>query len=323
MCPTSSDCKAQPVLDLRSYFPGRIDQSDPELVSRAFERALNDVEGSGSSILTVPPGVWTLARNIRLTSPGMTLCGAGMRATRLKLVGGAASSVVTVNASGVVLRRLTICGNIDDPPTRARPHGLVIKADPVQTNLQDLVVESVCGYGIFIRGRGDDSGSFVDVRLHNVVVQNCGNDGIDFKALQHPRSLAKGSLCARAFLRNIVVRDFSLFKPSPDQRGGGECGVDVRGQVHMIGMEILGVKPGDFGKPGAMGIHFRKEKPVSGAHGRGGSGSSLQNYYISLRAPAVGGRRGRALAIGGNVKRRVVIGEGHVVDEFDQGLNGS
>ncbi|WP_428678436.1 hypothetical protein [Reyranella sp.] len=283
---------------------------------------MHDVEGGGSSILTVPPGVWTLARNLRLTAPGMSLCGAGMRATRLKLVGGAASSVVTVNASGVVLRRLTICGNIDDPPTGARPHGLVIKADPAQTNLQDLVVESVCGYGILIRGRGDDRGAFVDVRLHNVVVQNCGNDGIDFKALRHPRSSVKGSLCARAFLRNIVVRDFSLFKPHPDLRGGGECGVDVRGQVYMIGIEILGVKPGDFGKPGALGVHFRKENPAPEQHGRGSGGSSLQNYYISLRAPAdIGGKRGRALAIGGNVKRRIAIGEGHVVDEFGDALN--
>lgn len=313
----------QPALDLRNYFPGPVDRSDPELVSCAFERALHDVAKGGSSLLTVPPGVWMLARNLRLASPGMSLCGAGMRATRLKLVGGAASNVVTVNASGVVLRRLTICGNIDDPPNGALPHGLVIKTDPVQTILQDLVVESVCGYGIFIRGRADDGGAFVDVRLHNVVVQNCGNDGIDFKAVRHPRSLASDSLCARAFLRNVVVRDFSLFKPHPHQRGGGECGVDVRGQVHMTGLEILRVKPGDFGKPGALGVHFRKENAATEVHGRGSSWSSLQNYYVSLQAPAkaIGGQRGRALAIGGNVKRRIAIEQGHVVEETDDGPN--
>ncbi|UGS36851.1 right-handed parallel beta-helix repeat-containing protein [Capillimicrobium parvum] len=308
------------IIDLRDHFEATADPGDPEAVALAFASAAAEVEAARGGTIYVPPGEWLLAGAgddrepvVRLATPGTRLLGAGMRATRLRLAPGENRAVVGVKAPGVTLERLTVRGNLDAPPPRGSPHGITMRGDPTFFTISDVVVESVCGYGIFVRAVRDDPGLFTHVMLRNVVIDGCGNDGIDFKVVRKATRKARyRSPGPRAYLRSVSVRDHSVRKPLPGGQAG-ERGIDVRGQLHMHGIEILAVKAGTARTKGALGVAFRPHGDSN--HGRNGGWSTLENYFISLRPPPDDeGRRGWGISAAKSIATSVIVANGTILE---------
>jgi hypothetical protein len=309
-------------VDLRSHFRGYPDPRDPRAVGAAFGRALAAIAEAGGGTLYVPPGEWMLGGGadvppVVLTTPGTRLVGAGMRATVLRVAEREHRAAVAVRAADVTIERLTLRGNLHAPPPGAFPHGLTMRGDPTFLTIRDVVVEEAAGYGIYIRGRSDEPGVYTHVLLRNVVVRDCGNDGIDFKQVdrraQTPTLRAAGP---RAWLRSISIRDHSRSRPTATEERAGERGIDVRGQVHIVGLEVLGVRAALNRAPGALAVKFRATGNTSdrrtGARSDGAAWSTLDTYHVTLLAPIdPNGRRGQGIVVRG-LEQAVRVGGGSV-----------
>jgi hypothetical protein len=344
-------------VDLCDHFPGTtIDPQDAEAVAVAFHHAGIALALQGGGVLDIPPGEWLVQpmpespkAAVWMRTRGTTLRGAGMRATRLRLVGGQPSCVVCIVAPGVTVERLTIVGNLDDapqdvPPALAergltaddlvalsiQPHGVVAHDCPAFTQLRDLVIEDVVEYAtnfsVHVRTFDHPGDCFCDIVLRNVHIRRCGNDAIDFKMRPTPGAVPgrepAGSSGPRAFLRNVSVVGHSSLWPG-DEPGDrrGENGVDARGQVHLQNIEVREVRPGRYGKGGGSGICLRDETASGdgvsfGMHGAGGQWSTLSGYFIS-RLPADEAEphgRGGGVLTTPLLATTVQVANGHVVD---------
>jgi hypothetical protein len=311
------------VVDLRSFFQGEADSSDTDGVMAAFEKALAHVEKMKGGTLYVPAGEWLVSRKgqgaIILTTPGMRLLGAGMRATRIR-VDGPSVTPISVRAPGITIERLTVCGTLDtDHPGKI---GISVRRDPTFISIRDVVVEAVGGYGIFFKSRRDDADVFANVTLRNVVINRCGDDGIDFKAMtqnqDRARQVIDRTAGPRALLRNIAIRDHSALYPAPDS-ARGERGIDARGQLHIHNLEVLNVKPGAYGKGGAVGVAFRAVED-NAPKGRDASWSTLENYYVSRLPATPDATRGGGVKVNPEIADKVFVSNGNVVDLDPSGL---
>lgn len=323
------------VFDLRTFFTARIDAADPNRVGEAIVAAAKAVRAAGGGAIYLPPGEWSVQTNftkpvtaVLLDTPGMSLCGAGVRASRLRLLGKEDCDVITIRAPGVTVERLTVIGNLTDPPPQSKPHGIASRGDPTFVSIRDVAVESVAGYGVYVLGRRETPGVYTNVSLRNVSISRCGNDGVDFKtrspALEPRQGYPKPLILAqgpRAFLKNIAVHDHSQLYPddAPGNRRG-ESGIDVRGQIHLENIEVLRVPPGRYGKGGGSGVVFRDAPPgpvgTSEDHGADARGSTMQNYYITRRRPLPGERRRAGGVVGPpQIQELIAYGNGWVVDE--------
>ncbi len=344
-------------LDLRLFFEGEVDPGDAKAVTRAFRNAGEELAARGGGRLYVPPGRWLLeaaedepAAAVSLRTPGTTLCGAGILATTLKLAGRQDCHVVSIEAPGITVERLTVAGGLDHEPAdvragRAEPerrcHGISIRECPAFTSIREVLVEDVVGYGIgsiiVHGGPKPEPDPYCHIRMHNVSLRRIGDDAIDFKIDVNPDPAADGPDPAlmgwrgpRAFLRNIAVADHSLLSPNAAAPARGENGIDGRGQLHIQNVEVTGVRPGEFGKSGGAGITLRDEMVPGGgvcsaSHGRGAQWSTLQNYFVSTR-PAIPGepkRGGGGIQVAEIMGPVVAVTNGNVVKTLTRSFGGS
>jgi hypothetical protein len=263
------------VFDLRWGYGD--DPVDGQRASRAFEVVLAAIAEAGGGVLYVPPGDWALEETLVLDTPGTTLLGAGMRATRLRSGAGGAPGgwhAVRIVADDICVERLTVVGhpdNIGQGINGGDNVGLVV--------LRDLVIQDTTGYGIgFQQDRRGTGGIFEDLTFENVTILDAGNDGIDFKNFDaddprcdiEPGEDDEGPLpCngSRSFLRNISVVGHARLEP--DKRG-----LDIRGQRLLQNIDVL-----DVGRE-ASGIVLRPEAG-GGPNGRGGRWSVVENWYVT------------------------------------------
>ena len=314
--------------DLRMYLPKQHHRPDAATVNQAFDTALGALAANGGGSLYVPPGTWPINRPIDVHTAGIRLCGAGMRATRMRAAADSRLPIVRIYASGVCLERMTLVGNLPDLSEGVLPNGLVVRGDASFVELRDVVVEQVARKAISFKGRRETPGTFALNSLRNVVVRKCGDDGIDFKADRyrsghdHPEPVVACS-GPRAFLRNISIHGFSERYPRGDSHG--ENGIDVRGRIHLHNIEIRDVPHGSAHTGGATAIVFRAGNHAR-AHGSGAAWSMLENYYVTRRAPPPSRaadvfsleysrsvQPGRALTVPEEIRSQVFVSNGNDV----------
>jgi hypothetical protein len=260
--------------------------TDRSSAGPAIDRELEALATHGrGGVLYLPPGEWTVDRAVRVLSDDVTITGAGMRATRLRLADDVRDHVVEVLADGVSIERLTIVGNGAASDREGLGHGIRAGDNAAHLLVRDVVVEDVQGYGIGLQPQaGDDAkvgGLFNDVVLRNVAVRGTGLDGIDIKnydgdneacpaaSYEDEPVTPPGCNGRRSFLRNISVSGIAQHRPLRDQRG-----IDVRGLRLLQNIDVLDVPPTSHG------VLFRTE--LGGTpNGRGGQWSTLEGFYIS------------------------------------------
>jgi hypothetical protein len=286
-------------LDLRDGFRGDV---DPGSSSPAFRRLLASA-GEGS-VLYVPPGEWVIDEAVDVFRRGITVVGAGMRTTRLRVAeqgsGGVPFSAVNISASGVAVERLTIVG---DPANTG--HGVRVVGDADEVSLHDLVIEDVGGYGIGLQGGRASGGLFNGFSCANVTILRCGNDGIDMKnydpdndscradAEEDGAAVSPACTGGRSFLRNISIDGHG--QAQADKRG-----IDIRGRRQLQNIDVLNVAGP------ASGIVFRPE--VGGPpNGEGGRWSTLENYFVT-KVP------GSGVSVDNDDLEGVVISNGNTVE---------
>jgi hypothetical protein len=271
------------VIDLRDAAGAT--RVDPDNASPLFRAALATIAKRGGGEVYVPPGEWTIDEAVQITTPATTLRGAGVRASRLRMRAGAAAHCVIVEVTGVVVERLTVIGNGRSPSSIAGHHGIRVAGhDADWVVLRDLAIQETQAYGI-----GLEKGSFESVVIENVSISDSGADGIDFK-----NTTNTGTRC---FLRNVTVE-------RPGVSSAGKAGIDVRGRVRLLNIDVLGVKGG------TAGIRFR-DTDRNGNNGTGGLWSSVDNYYVTTV-------NGGAEGIQNPRQKGVAIGNGNVVQMLHQ-----
>jgi hypothetical protein len=256
-------------------------RADPTHATPLFRRALATVAAHGGGTIYVPPGEWVVDEAVRIATPGTTLRGAGVRASRIRVRDKVLSHGIAVEASSVIVERLTVVGNrktVSKPPGH---HGIRLGGDQADwIVLRDLAVEDAQAYGI-----GLEKGSFESIVIENVSVSRSGADGIDFKNSENTGT--------RCFLRNITVEESGM-------GSAGKAGIDVRGRVRLQNIDVLAVGPGQ------AGVRFR-DSSKTGRNGVGGLWSSVGNFFITKSHRA-------GEAIQNPDQQGVSIGNGTVVE---------
>jgi len=263
--------------DLRDGFAGAV---DPERASPAFANRLAAIADAGEGVLVVPPGRWVVDEEVRLTTRGSSLQGAGMRASVIEVQAGARTHGVVVEAGGVTIERLTVLGNRESLDDDDGFHGIRAGSDDADwLHIRDVCVEQAPAYGI-----GLQRASYEFVLIENVSIRECGRDGIDFKNVHDVGS--------RCFLKNVTVERHGL-------REANTAGIDIRGNVRMQNIEVIAVGEG------RSGVRFRSGERGS-QNGLGGDWSGLVNYFVTTA-----GRGARGVDNGDLTGVRV--GNGNVV----------
>ena len=253
----------------------------------AIQQAIDWLADQGGGVLRIPAGVFVVDRS-----------DAGPFALQLKdrvsVIGEGAASVLKLadratertgshtlyvdRAEDITLSNLVIDGN-----RRNQKHsGHCLKSDGVDgLLLRNVIVRNAFSYGL-----GFQDGVNRRIKLENVVVQDTGADGIDFKNRQNGN--------AQIELRNVAVRRWGLRKDLEIQ-----AGIDCRGPILMA--NILVSEPGS---ESAVGIRMRQGK-IGQTNGLGGHFSRLHRFEVRMGT-------GRA-QIGVNVVARfVTVSQGSV-----------
>jgi hypothetical protein len=275
----ASAAGADPAVDLRDAAGGGA--VDPAHATPLFRRALATLAAQGGGLLYVPPGEWVVDEAVRIATPGTTVRGAGVRASRVRVRNRVLAHGIVIETTGVVVERLTVVGNRASVPVTPGHHGIRVGGDQADwIVLRDLAVEDAQAYGI-----GLQKGSFESIVIENVSVSGSGADGIDFK-----NTTDTGTRC---FLRNVTVERSGLTTPA-------KSGIDVRGRVRLQNIDVLAVGAGQ------AGVRFR-DTDKNGNNGVGGLWSSVGNFYITKSHRA-------GVGIQNPNQRGVSIGNGTVVE---------
>jgi hypothetical protein len=155
----------------------------------------------------------------------------------------------------------------------------------------------------FSYGIGLQSGTHRDVLIHNVLIENCGADGIDLKN-RHNNS-------SNVTISNVTVRRWGLRSDKKHQ-----AGIDCRGQVRLANIRVS-----EPGAEDAVGVRMRNGELWS-PNGLGAHHSTLEGFDIRMD----GGRAQVGIAV---VARSVAVSSGTVSGGFrglvvqDSGFRGS
>lgn len=226
----------------------------------AIQTAIDSVTGSGGGTVRFPAGTYLVSRSessavaVSLRS-GVLLKGAGHNSV-LKLREGSGGHLVNITrAKNCGMRNLILDGNRDQQPSTG--HGL--RSGGVDgLSLENIIVRNAFHYGI-----GLQAGENRNVLIRDVLIHDCGGDGIDIKN--------KASSDGIVRIENVTVRRWGLRTDRLTQ-----AAIDCRGGVHMSNIRVT-----DPGAEDAVGIRMRHGE-ASDVHGCGAHGSQLASFNIRM-----------------------------------------
>ena len=253
----------------------------------AIQAAIDRVARSGGGTVLLPAGTYIVSRAgesavaISLRS-GVVLEGEG-KATVVILQAGSGGHVFNVHREqDCGIRNMVIDGN----RTEQRSTGHAIRSGGVRRfRLENLVVMNAFHYGIGLQG-----GTNRDVTIENVVIQDCGGDGIDIKNGNSANSAIS--------ITNVTVLRWGL---RPDRET--QAAIDCRGPVRLSNIRI-----GEPGADDSVGVRMRHGE-LRDPNGLGAHGSTMSSFDIQMG----GGKRQIGMAV---AARQVAIGDGSVSGGF-------
>ena len=166
--------------------------------------------------------------------------GAGIGSTIIKLKNSASSHVFVMrNANKITIENMTIDGNRDnqDVPQEGQPScGVLIVNNASECSVKNVYIHDTYDYGIGIETNHSEFLTF-----ENIIIENAGADGIDFK---DNSATSKGNI-----LRGITIKSFGLQTVIEDF-----AGVDIRGKVmaSQIRIDSIGTHPANTLRIGIM-----------------------------------------------------------------------
>ena len=253
----------------------------------SIQEAINSVARSGGGTVFFPAGTYMVSRAgesavaLGLKS-GVTLEGEG-KATIIRLQAGSGGHVVNVvRETDCAIRNMVVDGNRNAQTST----GHAIRSGGVtRFRLENLLVMNAFHYGIGLEGETSR-----EVTIENVVIQDCGGDGIDIKN----RNSANFSVS----IANVTILRWGLRSDKETQ-----AAIDCRGQVRLSNIRIS--------QPGAddsVGIRMRQGE-LRDSNGLGAHGSVLDGFDIRMGS----GRRQIGITV---VARQVAISGGSVTGGF-------
>ena len=253
----------------------------------AIQRAIDAVANSGGGTVLFPAGTYLVSRienspvAIALKS-GVVLQGHGP-ASVLKLQAGSGGHLVNVTSErNCGIRNMVLDGNRH----RQSSTGHVFRSGGVASlRLENLIIRNGQHYGV-----GLQAGTNRNVVIRNVLIEDCGGDGIDIKNRNNDN--------AKILMTGVSVRRWGLRRDLQTQSG-----IDCRGPVRLSGITIS-----DPGAPDAVGVRMR-QGGLRDVNGLGAHHAKLNDFLIRMG-------QGRS-QIGVNVvSRSVTVSDGSISGGF-------
>lgn len=205
----------------------------------AINAAQNALAEKGGGILFYPAGTYLVGyygmsyiqRASIICKDNIRNVGAGIGSTIIKLKNSASSHIFVMrNAHKITIENMTIDGNRDNQeiPLEGQPScGVLIVNNAYECSIKNIYIKDAYDYGI---GVETDNSEFLT--FENIIIENAGADGIDFK---DNSATSKGNV-----LRGITVKSFGLQTVVEDF-----AGVDIRGKVmaSQIRIDSIGTHP--------------------------------------------------------------------------------
>jgi hypothetical protein len=214
----------------------------------AIQAAVDAVGAAGGGTVFFPAGTYLVSNGnpgaaswdnevaIWVTDNEVYLRGAGVGATKIKLkdsgnahvikFGQRVSATVTVAGGGV--SDLEIDGNRTNQatPNDTDDHyqGIDVATGSSRIHLERLYIHDCTYYGI-----GFQRDTFIDCLVSDVVIENTGADGLDFK---NDTSTGKGN-----HIRNIRVSNFGILSALTN----AQAGLDLRSGITLNGAHVSGM----------------------------------------------------------------------------------
>jgi hypothetical protein len=239
--------------------------------------ALPDAGG----VIEFSPGTYLVSNSggsvaLSLTSPNITLRGAGKNATVIKVSDTA--HVLNITGTGCIVEDLTVDGSADGDYTGGT-HGIRIQG--ISQEIRNVAVTNCKAYGI---GVGQSDGSTTKgLRLDNLDISLTGNDAIDTKN--------------RADANEDIIYSRITVKTWGQGAGSAQAGIDCRGPLKLSNITAY---PTDDN----VGIRFR-EGELEDVNGLGGHDSSLSQFHV------IGSSASTSVGVY-IAARRVVVDDGHI-----------
>lgn len=281
-----SNRKSKTVYNVKSYGAKGDGTTDD---STAIQAAIDAANAAGGGVVYIPAGTYLVSNasagngGIHLTSSyaNVTLRGAGIGATIIKLADGADNQVVSfVDTTNCTIEDMTLDGN------RANAAGVTrhcLRTYGTKNKHRRLELKNAGSYGIGTT----QTGSSYDCLYEDLDIHDVGDDGLDFKNNEDDNY---GNI-----VRRVVVRDYNL------NAVNGKAGIDIRGPVQLSDIYIEVPSSDD-----SCGIRFRQGELLA-TNGFGGHRSTLDNFRII----GATGSAGTTIGIY-SVARDVKISNGYV-----------
>jgi len=203
----------------------------------AMVRCVNFSHSTGAEIV-LPLGVG-LTDQILIDAKTFRVRGRGRHLSTIKLRPGtvAQNTIALVNQGRLYAKQLTLDGN---RANQVGGHGIRSSGCDAM-ELTDVAILNAFSYAV-----GVQAGSNHGINFDNVLVDGCGEDGMDFKDKNYNNSCIK--------LNNITVRNYGSASTS--------SGIDFRGEVQATNIKI-------FMSADRKGFRFRLDDGVQGRSGFG------------------------------------------------------
>lgn len=218
--------------DILASFDGN--QANAVVNSAAWVVAIAAAQASDRTIVC-PPGVCVVAEPVSVENVGVAIRAPHREATTIALADGVSNHVVSFkNTVGGGLFDITIDGNRANQTL-----GHCIRGESVdRLTIARVLAKNARHYGLGLQG-----GVIKDLMVDDLIVEDTGGDGIDFK------NTASGN--SGNILRGIRIRRHGLI--ATDQ-----AGIDLRGPTMLSDIIVE-----EFGES-HVGIRFREDGPSTG-----------------------------------------------------------
>lgn len=284
----------------------------------AINAAISAAGAAGGGLVFIPPGVYALSnsnplaaswdnyRAIYVGANDVHLLGAGIGATVLRLLNGANCHAIkfgqrvdgAVTVSNCSVRNVEIDGNRSNQTTPGETDnhwdGINVSSGCQRVTLSDLHVRDCAYYGI-----GMQRDAIKDCRIQNVVIENTGADGVDWK---NDSGAGGGNVIA-----NVRVANFgnltALLTP--------QAGVDLRSGIYAENIviesmtaknDLVGVRTQGDGDATSVGVATQPPR-VRGVVVTGANGVNSVGVRVGTRNTEVSGAIIRACGDGVRVSR--------------------
>lgn len=226
----------------------------------SIQGAIDSVAKSGGGTVRFPSGTYLVSRAgksavaISLRT-GVVLEGAG-KTSVLKLREGSGGHLINAaRVKSCAIRSLVLDGNRDHQPST----GHALRSGGVDgLNLENMIIRNAYHYGIGLQG-----GENRHVLIRDVVIHDCGGDGIDIKNKTSHDGIVR--------IENVSVRRWGLRRDRPTQ-----AAIDCRGVVQLNNIRVS-----DPGAEDAVGVRMRHGE-ITDVHGRGAHGSQLADFEVRM-----------------------------------------